>query len=30
KYGFWSSLTHRSKTRMMASGLDVPLLTISI
>lgn len=30
KYGFWNSLTHRSKTRMMASGLDVPLLTISI
>lgn len=30
RYGFWSSLTHRSKTRMMASGLDVPLLTISI
>ena len=30
KYGFWSSLTHRSKTRIMASGSNVPLLTISL
>ncbi|UOE49807.1 universal stress protein [Mucilaginibacter sp. SMC90] len=27
-YSFWSSLTHRSKTRMMASGLNIPLLAI--
>lgn len=27
-YGFWSSLIHKSKTRMMASGLDIPLLSI--
>lgn len=26
KYGFWDSLVHRSKTRMMAAGLDIPLL----
>lgn len=30
KYGFWNSLVHRSKTRMMASGNSVPLLTISL
>lgn len=28
RYGFWESLVHRSKTRMMASGLNIPLLTI--
>ncbi|HEY0175411.1 MAG TPA: universal stress protein, partial [Pedobacter sp.] len=28
KYGFWSSLLHRSKTNMMASGLNVPLLSV--
>lgn len=28
EYGFWSSLVHKSKTRMMASGLDIPLLSI--
>lgn len=28
KYGFWSSLIHRSKTRMMASGMNIPLLSI--
>lgn len=28
KYGFWDSLVHVSKTRMMASGLDIPLLSI--
>lgn len=28
EYGFWSSLIHKSKTRMMSSGLDVPLLSI--
>ncbi|MCL4639277.1 MULTISPECIES: universal stress protein [Olivibacter] len=30
RYGFWSSIVHRSKTRMMAAGLDVPLLSIPI
>ncbi|OXB08610.1 universal stress protein UspA [Flavobacterium plurextorum] len=28
KYGFWDSLIHRSKTRIMAAGLDIPLLSI--
>ncbi|WP_379861938.1 universal stress protein [Mariniflexile ostreae] len=28
EYGFWSSLIHKSKTRMMSSGLDMPLLSI--
>lgn len=28
EYGFWESLIHRSKTRMMASGLSIPLLSI--
>lgn len=30
KHGFWDSLVHRSKTRMMASGLDIPLLSVPI
>ncbi len=30
KYGFWSSLVHKSKTRVMASGSQVPLLTIHL
>ncbi|WP_316811600.1 universal stress protein [Pedobacter heparinus] len=30
KYGFWASLVHRSKTRVMASGLHIPLLSIPI
>jgi nucleotide-binding universal stress UspA family protein len=30
KYGFWASLVHRSKTRVMASGLDIPLFSIPI
>jgi len=30
KYGFWGSLVHKSKTRVMASGSNVPLLSISI
>ncbi|MBO9657884.1 MAG: universal stress protein [Chitinophagaceae bacterium] len=30
KYGFWNSLVHRSKTRMMASGNNVPLLSIPV
>lgn len=28
KYGFWDSMVHRSKTRMMASGNDIPLLSL--
>lgn len=28
KYGFWDSMVHRSKTRMMASGNNVPLLSL--
>lgn len=28
EYGFWESLIHKSKTRMMASGLSIPLLSI--
>lgn len=27
KFGFWDSLVHRSKTRIMAAGLDIPLLS---
>jgi nucleotide-binding universal stress UspA family protein len=27
KYGFWDSLVHRSKTRIMAAGLHIPLLS---
>ncbi|MFZ0489280.1 MAG: universal stress protein [Salegentibacter sp.] len=30
KYGFWESLIHRSKTRVMASGASLPLLSIPI
>tara|TARA_B100001105_G_C22278836_1_gene394359 strand:+ start:70 stop:906 length:837 start_codon:yes stop_codon:yes gene_type:complete len=30
KYGFWESVVHRSKTRIMASGLDIPLLSIPL
>ncbi len=30
KYGFWSSIVHKSKTRTMASGLDIPLLSIPV
>ena len=30
KYGFWESLIHRSKTREMASGLNIPMLSIPI
>lgn len=30
KYGFWSSLIHKGKTRMMASGINVPLLSIPL
>lgn len=28
KYGFWDSIVHVSKTRIMASGLAIPLLSI--
>lgn len=28
KYGFWDSLVHISKTRIMAAGLDIPLLSM--
>jgi nucleotide-binding universal stress UspA family protein len=30
RYGFWASLVHTSKTRIMASGLRIPLLSIPI
>jgi nucleotide-binding universal stress UspA family protein len=30
KHGFWGSVVHRSKTRIMASGLNIPLLSIPI
>jgi nucleotide-binding universal stress UspA family protein len=30
KHGFWDSVIHRSKTRMMASGLNIPLLSIPV
>lgn len=30
KYGFWSSLVHRSKTRIMSSHSEVPLLSIPL
>lgn len=30
RYGFWGSLIHRSKTRIMASGSDVPLLSLPL
>jgi nucleotide-binding universal stress UspA family protein len=30
KYGFWESLIHRSKTRVMASGSDVPVLSLPV
>ncbi|MDF0717722.1 universal stress protein [Muricauda sp. 334s03] len=29
-YGFWESLIHRSKTREMASGLNIPMLSIPV
>jgi nucleotide-binding universal stress UspA family protein len=28
QHGFWGSLVHRSKTRIMASGLNIPLYSI--
>lgn len=30
KYGFWGSMVHTSKTRIMASGSSIPLLSIPI
>ncbi len=30
QYGFWGSIVHRSKTRIMASGLNIPLLSFPI
>lgn len=30
RYGFWASLVHRSKTRIMASGSSVPLLSLPL
>ena len=30
EYGFWSSIVHRSKTGYMASGLNIPLLSIPV
>lgn len=30
RYGFWDSLVHRSKTRMMASGSNTPLLSLPL
>lgn len=30
KYGFWDSMVHRSKTRMMASRSEIPLLSLPL
>ena len=30
KYGFWESILHKSKTREMASGLNIPMFSIPI
>lgn len=30
RYGFWNSLVHKSKTRIMASGNSIPLLTLHL
>lgn len=30
KYGFWESLVHRSRTRLMASASDVPVLSFPV
>src|SRR5690606_18735004 len=30
RYGFWSSLVHKSKTRIMASESEIPLLSIPL
>src|SRR5258706_4783474 len=30
EYRFWASVVHKSKTRMMAAGLGIPLLSIPL
>lgn len=30
KYGFWESVIHRIKTSIMASGSNIPLLSIPV
>jgi nucleotide-binding universal stress UspA family protein len=30
QHGFWDSFVHRSKTRMMASGLEIPMLALPL
>ena len=30
QHGFWDSLAHRSKTRQMAAGLEIPLLAVRV
>jgi hypothetical protein len=30
QYGFWSSLVHKSKTRIMAAGNSIPLLSLHL
>lgn len=30
EHGFWGSMVHRSKTRIMASGLNIPLFSIPV
>ncbi|NHA05524.1 universal stress protein [Mucilaginibacter sp. HC2] len=30
QHGFWGSMVHRSKTRIMASGLNIPLLSFPV
>ncbi|UOE47759.1 hypothetical protein MTO98_25440 [Mucilaginibacter sp. SMC90] len=30
QHGFWGSMVHRSKTRIMASGLNIPLFSIPV
>ncbi|MBS1665255.1 MAG: universal stress protein [Bacteroidetes bacterium] len=30
KHGFWDAVIHQSKTRKMAAGLDIPLLSIPV
>lgn len=30
RYGFWGSLVHRSKTRIMASGSEIPLMSLPL
>jgi len=30
KHGFWNAMIHRSKTRIMASGISIPLLSLPL